>query len=142
MLDPQSAAVKAVSVIGCGYDLSTDIRLSGCKSGPSFSRLIDLDQALTRDLVLPGGIIVPDVSSSIKCDKGERTRFRSDVLSFNQMSERFNQDLSLSGKIPSGLFNSMFDFKVCWQKDAGAAKGLAFDGWFITLYNIELVRSF
>lgn len=141
MLDPQSAAVKAVSVIGCGYDLSTDIRLSGCKSGPSFSRLIDLDQALTRDLVLPGGIIVPDVSSSIKCDKGERTRFRSDVLSFNQMSERFNQDLSLSGKIPSGLFNSMFDFKVCWQKDAGAAKGLAFDGWFITLYNIELVRS-
>lgn len=57
------------------------------------------------------------------------------------MSERFNQDLSLSGKIPSGLFNTMFEFKVCWQKDAGAAKGLAFDGWFITLYNIELVRS-
>lgn len=57
------------------------------------------------------------------------------------MSERFNQDLSLSGKIPSGLFNTMFDFRVGWQKDASAAKGLAYDGWFITLYNIELARS-
>lgn len=85
MFDPQSAAEKAVSVIGCGYDLAADIRLSACKSGPSGSRLIGLDQTLTRDLVLPGGIIVRDVPSVIKCDKGERTRFRSDVLSFNQV---------------------------------------------------------
>lgn len=103
MLDPQSAAEKAVSVIGCGYDLSTDIRLSGCKSGPSFSRLIDLDQALTRDLVLPGGIIVPDVSSSIKCDKGERTRFRSDVLSFNQVIFGYDRLLVSLGVFESSL---------------------------------------
>lgn len=57
------------------------------------------------------------------------------------MSEQFNQDISLSGKIPSGLFNSMFGYKGCWQKDAGTTKSLAFDGWFITLYNIELARS-
>lgn len=57
------------------------------------------------------------------------------------MSEKFNQDLSLSGKIPSGLFNAMFEFKGCWQKDASAAKGLAYEGWFLTLYNVELERK-
>ncbi|KAK6932601.1 Membrane attack complex component/perforin (MACPF) domain [Dillenia turbinata] len=140
-MNPQSAAEKAVSVIGFGYDLATDLRLTGCKPGPSGSRLIDLDETLTRDLVLPGGVVVPNVPTSIKCDKGERTRFSSDVLSFNQMSEQFNQELSLSGKIPSGLFNSMFNFKGCWQKDATSTKSLAFDGWFINLYNIALAKS-
>ncbi|GFY91894.1 MAC/Perforin domain-containing protein [Actinidia rufa] len=140
--DPQSAAEKAVSAIGFGYDLSTDICLSGCKPGPSGLGLIDeVDRTLTKDLVLPGGVVVPNVSASIKCDKGELTRFRSDVLSFDEMSEQFNQDLSLSGKIPCGLFNSMFSFVGCWQKDAAATKSLAFDGWSITLYNIELAKS-
>ncbi|KVH89507.1 Membrane attack complex component/perforin (MACPF) domain-containing protein [Cynara cardunculus var. scolymus] len=139
--DPQSAAEKAVSVIGYGYDLTCDIRLTGCKPGPSGSTLIELDETLTKDLVVPGGVVVPNVPSSIKCDKGERTRFHSDVLSFNQMSEQFNQDLSLSGKIPSGHFNSMFGYKGCWQKDAPTTKNLAFDGWFITLYNIELAKA-
>ncbi|CAL9015532.1 unnamed protein product [Prunus brigantina] len=134
--DPQYAAQKAVSVIGSGYDLCNDIRLTACKS-----MLIELDPTRTRDLVVPGGAVVPDVSTSIKCDKGERTRFRSDVVSFNQMSEQYNKELSLSGKIPSGLFNTMFNFSGCWQKDAAPTKTLAFDGWLITLYNIELARS-
>ncbi|KAI3741699.1 hypothetical protein L1987_59373 [Smallanthus sonchifolius] len=139
--DPQSAAEKAVSVIGCGYDLTSDIRLTRCKPGPSGSSLIELGGTLTKDLVVPGGVVVPNVSPSIKCDKGERTRFHSDVLSFNQMSEQFNQELSLSGKIPSGFFNSMFGYKGCWQKDAPVTKNLAFDGWIITLYNIELAKT-
>lgn len=84
-LDPQSAAEKAVSVIGFGYDLCCDVRLTACKPGPSCSRLIEMDQTRTRDLVFPGGVVVKNVSSSIKCDKGERTRFRSDILSFNQV---------------------------------------------------------
>ncbi|KAJ7947011.1 MACPF domain-containing protein [Quillaja saponaria] len=142
-LDPNSAAEKAVSAIGLGYDLCNDIRLSSCKLGPleSNPRLIELDSNQTRDLVFPGGIVIPNVPTSIKCDKGERTRFRSDVLSFSQMSEQFNQELSLSGKIPSGLFNAMFDMKTCWQKDASSTKSLTFDGWFITLYNVELART-
>ncbi|CAI0468760.1 unnamed protein product [Linum tenue] len=141
-LDPQTAAEKAVSAIGLGYDLTKDLRLSACKPGPSGSKLIRLDPNLpTRDLVVPGGTVVHNVWSGIKCDKGERTRFRSDVVSFNQMSEKFNQELSLSGKIPTGMFNAMFDFKSCWAKDAGSVKTLSFDGWFITLYNVELERS-
>lgn len=57
------------------------------------------------------------------------------------MSELCNQQLSLSGKIPSGFFNTMFGLKGCWQNDAGSTRSLAFDGCFITLYNIELEKS-
>ena len=57
------------------------------------------------------------------------------------MSEQFNQEISLTGKIPSGLFNAMFDFSGCWQKDAANTKTLAFDGVFITLYTVALEKS-
>ncbi|CAN6475650.1 unnamed protein product [Victoria cruziana] len=57
------------------------------------------------------------------------------------MSEQFNQELSLGGKIPCGLFNTMFEFTGSWQKDAAATKSLAFDGWFITLFTVGLTRS-
>lgn len=137
-LDPQLAAEKAVSVIGQGYNLCNDIRFSACKS-----RLIHIDNTSsnTRDLVFPSGVVVPNVPLSIKSDKGDCTRFRSDVLTFIQMSEHFNRQLSLSGKIPSGQFNSMFDMKKCWSRDAASTKSLAFDGWFITLYSVELDRT-
>jgi len=57
------------------------------------------------------------------------------------MSEQFNQELSLFGKIQSGLFNTMFDMKNCWPKDAASTKALAFEGCCITLYNVELDRT-
>lgn len=85
-MDSKAAAEKAVSVIGYGYDLTLDIRLSACKSDQSGSGLIELDQSRTKDLVVPGNVTVSGVPSSIKCDKGERTRFSSDALSFNQVS--------------------------------------------------------
>ncbi|XP_074590787.1 MACPF domain-containing protein At4g24290-like isoform X2 [Curcuma longa] len=132
---------EAIKVIGLGYDITSDIRLKHCKKDSSNSCLIELDHNQTHDVVLPGGLVVADVPKSIRCDKGERIRFRSDVLSFQQMSEQFNQELSLSGKIPSGLFNNMFDFTGCWQKDAANTKTLAFDGWFITLYTFALSKS-
>ncbi|KAL1805621.1 hypothetical protein ACET3Z_028689 [Daucus carota] len=140
-LDPQTAAEKAVLAIGSGYDITDDIRLSACKPGPSGSGLIVLDHSTRKEMVLPCGRVVSNVSASISCGRGERTRFSSDVLSFAQMAEHFNQGISLSGKIPSGLFNTMFDFKSCWQKDASTTKTLAFDGWFITMYNIALSKS-
>lgn len=94
--DPQSAAEKAVSVIGYGYDLTCDIRLTACKPGPFGSTLIDLPGTLTKELVVPGGVVVTNVSPAIKCDKGERTRFHSDVLSFNQVSCFFSVLLTLT----------------------------------------------
>lgn len=60
---------------------------------------------------------------------------------FLQMSEQFNQEISLTGKIPSGLFNSMFEFSGYWQKDAANTKMLAFDGVFISLYSVALEKS-
>ncbi|XP_027362575.1 MACPF domain-containing protein At4g24290 isoform X2 [Abrus precatorius] len=131
----------AIGSIGRGYDVSADIRLKYCKGDSINSRLIEIDEDDVREVVLPDGVSIPNVSKSIKCDKGERTRFRSDVLSFQQMSEQFNQELSLTGKIPSGLFNTMFEFSGSWQKDAAHTKSLAFDGVLITLYTIALEKS-
>jgi hypothetical protein len=62
-------------------------------------------------------------------------------LSILQMSEQFNQELSLSGKIPSGFFNTMFEFSGSWQKDAANTKTLAFDGWYVTLYSVALSKG-
>lgn len=57
------------------------------------------------------------------------------------MSEQFNQEMTLTGKIPSGHFNTMFEFSGCWQKDAANTKNLAIDGVFITLYTVALEKS-
>ncbi|GMH15003.1 hypothetical protein Nepgr_016844 [Nepenthes gracilis] len=140
-LSPPEAAEVAVRSIGRGYDISNDVRLKHCKGDSIDSHLIEIEQDQCQDVVLPGGITVADVSKHIRCDKGERTRFRSDVLSFQQMSEQFNQEMSLTGKIPTGLLNAMFDFSGCWQKDAAYTKTLAFDGVFITLYTVALETS-
>ncbi|KAM0016390.1 putative MACPF domain-containing protein CAD1/NSL1 [Helianthus debilis subsp. tardiflorus] len=150
-LPAAEAANVAIQSIGCGYDISLDLRLKYRKGDYCSDdgnnknqnhRLIEIDEDEGRDIVLPGGLVIPNVSKSIKCDKGERTRFRSDVLSFQQfMSEQFNQELSLTGKIPSGLFNAMFEYSGSWQKDASSTKTLAFDGVFISLYNVALEKS-
>uniref|UniRef100_A0A0E0JTV5 MACPF domain-containing protein n=1 Tax=Oryza punctata TaxID=4537 RepID=A0A0E0JTV5_ORYPU len=138
----QSVAESAIRSIGLGYDIANDIRLKNCKQrGSPDPLLIELDHDKVQDIVLPGNLTVSGVSKSIKCDKGERMRFRSDVLSFQQMSEQFNRELSLSGKIPSGFFNAMFEFTGCWQKDASITKSLAFDGWCITLYTVALSKA-
>ncbi|KAK6157035.1 hypothetical protein DH2020_011283 [Rehmannia glutinosa] len=115
------AAKVAIHSIGRGYDISLDLRLKYCKGD---SRLIEIDEDQGREIVLPAGISVPNVSKSIKCDKGERTRFCSDVLTFQQGSS------ILCSK-----------FSGCWQKDAAYTKTLAFDGMFITLYTVALEKS-
>lgn len=135
------AAEAAIQSIGLGYDLAEDLRLKYCKRSSPHSRLISIDDDRVHDIVIPGGIAIPNVPKSIKCDKGDRMRFGSDVLSFQQMSEQFNQDISLSGKVPLGHFNTAFEFSNSWQQDAANTKALAFDGVFITLYNIALEKS-
>lgn len=90
------AAGITIGSIGRGYDISSDIRLKFCKGDSINSRLIEIDEDDVREVVLPGGVSIPYVSKSIKCDKGERTRFRSDVLSFQQVNFPL-----LYSKIPS-----------------------------------------
>ena len=82
----QKAAVEAaIDAIGLGYDLAEDLKLKYCKRNLAEPRLIVIDDDQVRDLVVPGRISVRNVPKSIKCDKGERLRFASDVLSFQQV---------------------------------------------------------
>lgn len=103
-LPASKAAEVAIGSIGCGYDLAIDVRLKYCKGGSKESRLLDIkDGDDSCDIVLPGGISIPNVSKSIKCDKGERMRFSSDVLSFQQVPK----------KLPPSLILNSYQNKVC-----------------------------
>ncbi|XP_073143196.1 MACPF domain-containing protein At1g14780 [Henckelia pumila] len=130
--------LKALNSLGKGFDLSSNFRLKFCKGD---KRIVVLNETDTRQLSVPGFGSIDDVSIDIRCDKGDRTRYQSDMLDFNQMSEFFNQKCSVSGKIPSGQFNSMFGFQSgSWAMDAASTKCLGFDGYFIILFNIHIDR--
>ncbi|CAA3028813.1 Hypothetical predicted protein [Olea europaea subsp. europaea] len=129
---------RALSSLGKGIDLTSDFRLKYCKGE---NRLVLLNETNTRELSVPGYGTFKDVSIDIKCDKGDRTRYQSDILDFNQMSEFFNQKCSVPGKIPSGLFNSSFGFQSgSWAIDAANTKNLGLDGYFIVLFNVHIDR--
>lgn len=132
--------LRALRSLGLGFDLTCDFRLRFAKGYP-WGRLVELDERNTRDLVFPGGVSVKGVSRDIGFDKGDRLRYRSDVLEFNQMSELVNQKSSVQGKVPSGYFNAIFDLSGAWLDDVKDTKNLAFDGYFISLYNLHLKAS-
>ncbi|TQD80898.1 hypothetical protein C1H46_033568 [Malus baccata] len=190
---PQKAIeVRALEALGQGFDLSSDFRLKfakGLKGGDG--RLVVLNEASKRDIVIPnaGGVVIRGVPQDISCDKGDRIRFKSDVLELNQdhrrdlwkshfgqspeygrenqevllryshrqhlptqapsgdrkdpteMSELLNQKSSVQGKIPSGYLNAIFDLTGDWLQDAAETKSLAFDGFFISLYYLQLTAS-
>ncbi|CAO2045786.1 unnamed protein product [Urochloa humidicola] len=131
----------AVRALGAGFDLTSDFRLRFAKAAEG-KRLVEL-AVETRDVTLPGagGATLRGVPRDIGVDKGDRIRFRSDVLEFNQMSELLNQKCSVQGKVPSGYFNALYELTGAWLNDAKETKHLAFDGYFISLYNLHLKAS-
>ncbi|KAL0382854.1 UNVERIFIED_CONTAM: MACPF domain-containing protein [Sesamum calycinum] len=133
--------VRATEALGQGFDLASDFRLKFVKSVPNGGRLVVLDEQRKRDVVVPGGVMIPSVPECIRVDKGDHIRFKSDVLQFNQMSELLNQKSSVQGKVPSGYLNAIFDLSGAWLNDAADAKYLAFDGYFISLYYLHLTTS-
>lgn len=132
----KAAAEAGIEAMGRGIDLTMEMRLKYCKR--QSGALIEMERGSAREMAIPGGICIRGVAESIKCDKGERVRVSSEVVSFQQMSEEFNQQLSLSGKIPTGHFNLAFDFSGSWQKDAASTKSLAFHGVSFTLFSLAL----
>ncbi|XP_030468120.1 MACPF domain-containing protein At1g14780 isoform X2 [Syzygium oleosum] len=129
---------EALASLGRGFDLTSDFRLRFCKGE---ERLVQLNETEKRTLVIPGFGPVNNVPADIRCDKGERSRYQSDILEFSKMSEFFNQKSAVPGKIPSGLFNSMFGFQSnCWANDAAQIKYLGLDGYFIVLFNLHIDR--
>ncbi|CAM6042071.1 unnamed protein product [Sphagnum compactum] len=134
----QRAALAAAQALGRGFDVTCDFRLNLIK-GPQ--RLVKTNDEDTYNVRIPGDIIIPNVSCDIKCIKGERMHFKSEVLPFVQMSARFNEGAAIPGKVPLGLFNSMYGFQGHWQTDQQSTKGLALDGWFISLYTLQLTST-
>ncbi|KAJ1418364.1 Membrane attack complex component/perforin [Sesbania bispinosa] len=129
---------RALNSLGKGFDLTSDFSLKFCKGE---KRLVVLNETERRELTVPGFGPIKDVSIDIKCDKGDRTRYSSDILTFTQMSELFNQKSSIPGKIPSGYFNAVFGFDGgSWATDAANTKYLALDGYFIILFNVHIDR--
>ncbi|KAJ4823897.1 hypothetical protein Tsubulata_026741, partial [Turnera subulata] len=130
---------NSIQALGRGFDVTSDIRLLYCK-GASGSRLVHIDEQHTKDLVASDGVVVPNVSVDIDCSRGNRSIERIPVCSFHQMAELFNEKSGISGCIPLGSFNGMFNFTGSWQVDAAATKSLAMVGHVIPLYKVQLAR--
>lgn len=132
---------RALRALGSGFDLTSDFRLKFAKGYPNTQRLVELDYSNNKDIAICANSIIHDVPVDVGIDKGDRVRFRSDILEFNQMSELLNQKSSVQGKVPSGYFNALFDLSGMWLDDAKNTKYLAFDGYFIMLYKLHLKSS-
>ncbi|KAK2438884.1 MACPF domain-containing protein [Trifolium repens] len=131
------AAQKAINTLGLGFDLTQDIKFDNCKTG---SRLILIDERQCRRLDIPGGVSIPDVSKSIRCVGGESIRINSEVLTLQQMLQHFNQEMRLDGKIASGHFCASFGLHFQGTKELDSIIHLAYDGWFIKRYAVELEK--
>lgn len=90
----QHTAVEAAQALGRGFDVTSDFRL-GFVKGAVGSVLVKIEQENVQNLVAPGGIVIPDVSSDIRCVTGERTHYKSDLLPFVEVTM-----LLFSKKIP------------------------------------------
>lgn len=77
-------ALDAAQALGRGFDVTSDFRLSFAK-GSVGSRLVEIDEKNTVDLIAPGEIVISNVSADIKCDKGERTHYTSEVIPFEKV---------------------------------------------------------
>uniref|UniRef100_A0A5B7A8Q5 Putative MACPF domain-containing protein CAD1 isoform X2 n=1 Tax=Davidia involucrata TaxID=16924 RepID=A0A5B7A8Q5_DAVIN len=128
---------NSIQALGRGFDVTSDIRLLYCK-GAAGSRLIHLDEERTRDLVASDGLVVPSVSVDIECSGGKRATETIPVCSFHEMAKYFNDKSGISGRIPLGSFNAMFNFSGSWQLDAAATKSLAMIGYVVPLFMVKL----
>ncbi|KNA12138.1 hypothetical protein SOVF_128530 [Spinacia oleracea] len=128
---------NAIQAVGRGFDVTSDIRLLYCKGAPG-SRLIHIDEDQKRDILISDDVVLPNVSVDIQYSPGEKALDVTPVCNFHEMSEYFNKKSGLSGSIPFGSFNAMFNFSGNWQADAAATKSLAMRGYFIPLYKLQL----
>lgn len=131
--------LNSIRALGRGFDVTSDIRLLYCKGAPG-SRLVHLDEDHRRDMVISDDLVLPSVSVDIECYRGKKTLEATRVCGFHEMSEYFNQKSGLSGAIPLGSFNAMFNFSGNWQADAASTKSLAMAGYFIRLYRLQLSK--
>ncbi|XP_062099825.1 MACPF domain-containing protein CAD1-like [Humulus lupulus] len=80
------------------------------------------------------------LSADIDCSPCKRTTEKVPVCNFHEMAEYFNKKSDISGNIPLGSFNSMFNFTGSWQVDAVTTKSLAMVGYIIPLFTVKLEK--
>ncbi|KAG9147211.1 hypothetical protein Leryth_018188 [Lithospermum erythrorhizon] len=131
--------LNSIQALGRGFDVTSDIRLLYCKGAPG-SCLVYIDDLHTRDLAVTRDVVIPNVSLDIHCSHGTTTTETTNVFSFHEMVKYFNEKSHLSGNIPLGSFNAMFNFTGAWQVDAAATKSLAMVGYVIPLFHVELAK--
>lgn len=76
---------NSIGALGRGFDVTADIRLLYCKGTPG-SRLVQLDDAHTRDLVLSDGVVVPNVPDDVQCSSDTRATENVPVCSFHKVN--------------------------------------------------------
>ncbi|KAG6594521.1 MACPF domain-containing protein CAD1, partial [Cucurbita argyrosperma subsp. sororia] len=95
---------NSIQALGRGFDVTADIRLLYCKGTPG-SRLVQLDDASTRDLHLSDGVVVPNVPDHVHCSSDTRATENVPVCSFHKASlELFFQSLLVFAFLSSTLF--------------------------------------
>ncbi|CAM8963864.1 unnamed protein product [Rhodiola kirilowii] len=132
-------AANAVQALGKGFDVNYDTRLLYCK-GVAGSRLVEVDEHHTRDLVLYDGIVVPNVSKDIRSYQDKIRRETSGICDFSEMVEYFNNKAGVSESFPLGCMNSAFSFTGSRQCDATATKTLFKDGVIVPLAKVQLTN--
>jgi hypothetical protein len=80
-----AAVEKAVRCLGRGVDMAGDLRLKHCKDAGGCLVLRSSEKKAAAKVVVPGFRVVADVPADVKCGKGDRIRFKSDVLEFNKV---------------------------------------------------------
>ena len=81
-----AAVEKAVRCLGRGVDMAGDLRLKHCKdAGGCLVLRSGEKKAAAAKVVVPGFGVAADVPADVKCGKGDRIRFKSDVLEFNKV---------------------------------------------------------
>ena len=106
-------ALDAANALGRGFDVTSDFRL-GFAKGASGSRLVEIDEINTQDIVAPGNVVIPNVSVDIRCDKGEKTHYASEVLTFAQvlLLTLLATEMHSDGALPGTQVSCRVDFRL------------------------------
>ncbi|KAG9136857.1 hypothetical protein Leryth_024096 [Lithospermum erythrorhizon] len=133
-------AMNSVESLGRGFDVNYDTRLLYCK-GVAGSKVVEIDEEHTRDLLLYDDVVVPNVPKDIQNVTEDGGRDGAGVCNYAEMVEYFNKKADLSGNPPLGCFNAAFSYSGAKNIDAASTKSLCVDGYFIPLAKIQLTKS-
>ena len=73
---------KVIWCLGRGFDVTCDFKAKYCKGE---ERLVFISEEEKVELFVPGFGTLGKVSADVKCDKGDRIRYQSDVQEFNKV---------------------------------------------------------